>query len=156
MRNHVKKARSMIAVVVTGLVIACFGLLWTSSAGAQAEGRACSNRTLRGDYAFVIDGQILGGPNPGLLRAVAMTTFDGDGNLEQVDFATVNGIATGSEWRPATGTYEVSANCTGEATITPVVGPPLELRLVVANKGALIHSRTRERDRQYWYEGQLT
>ena len=95
---------------------------------------ACSNKTLRGDYAFVIDGTIVTAPTPLLLRGVAMTQFDGDGNLSQVDFVTLNG-AGGPDWRPATGTYEIYPDCTGEAQIIPVGAPPLNLRLVVGDRG---------------------
>jgi hypothetical protein len=95
----------------------------------------CSNRTLRGDYAFVIDGTILTAPSPLLLRGVAMTHFDGNGNLSQVDFVTLNGVAGGADWRPATGTYEIDPDCTGKAQIIPVGAPPLNLRLVVGDRG---------------------
>jgi hypothetical protein len=79
----------------------------------------CSDRTLRGDYAFAIDGTILTAPGPLLVRGVAMTHFDGHGNLSQVDFVTLNGVAGGPDWRPATGTYEINADCTGTAQILP-------------------------------------
>ena len=100
-----------------------------------AEAR-CSNRTLRGDYGFSVDGQILAGPRPGLLRALAMTHFDGDGNLSQVDFLTINGIPAGPAWRPATGTYDVNPDCTGTAEFTANDGSPtVHLRLVVVDRG---------------------
>jgi len=103
-----------------------------SFAASHAE---CSDRTLRGDYAFVIDGTILTAPSPLLLRGVAMTHFDSNGNLNQVDFVTLNGVAGGPDWRPATGTYEINPDCTGKAQIIPVGAPPLNLRLVVGNRG---------------------
>ena len=98
----------------------------------------CSDHTLRGDYAFVIDGTILTAPSPLLLRGVAMTHFDGNGNLSQVDFVTLNGVASGPDWRPATGTYEINPDCTGKAQIIPVGAPPLNLRLVVGDRGRLL------------------
>jgi hypothetical protein len=98
----------------------------------------CSDDTLRGDYAFVIDGTIFAPPGPLLLRGVAMTHFDGNGNLSQVDFTTLNGAATGTDWRPATGTYEINADCTGKAQILPAGAPPLNLRLVVGDRGRQI------------------
>ena len=64
-----------------------------------------------------------------------MTEFDGRGNLRQVDFTTINGVPTGSDWRPATGWYRVNADCTGIAEINPAVGPILKLRLVVVRNG---------------------
>ena len=95
----------------------------------------CSDRTLRGDYAFAIDGTILTAPSPLLVRGVAMTHFDGHGNLSQVDFVTLNGVAGGPDWRPATGTYEINPDCTGKAQIIPAGAPPLNLRLVVGDRG---------------------
>jgi hypothetical protein len=108
-----------------------------ADADAFSASRAeCSDHTLRGDYAFVIDGTILTAPGgPLLLRGVAMTHFDGSGNLSQVDFVTLNGVPGGSDWRPATGTYEVNPDCTGKAQILPLGAPPLNLRLVVGERG---------------------
>ena len=102
---------------------------------ADADHPECSNHSLRGDYGFAIDGSILAGPAPVLLRGVAMTHFDGEGNLTQVDFTTRNGIPASPDWRPATGTYEVNADCTGKALIVPAVGPAIDLRLVVFDGG---------------------
>lgn len=97
----------------------------------------CSNRTLRGEYGFSIDGTVLAGtPNAFLLRGVAMTSFDGDGNLSQVDFATRNGVPLMPDWRPGVGTYQINADCTGTAQIIPGDGSPaLNLRLVVVDRG---------------------
>lgn len=100
-----------------------------------STGHECSDRTLRGDYAFAIDGTIFAPPGPLLLRGVAMTHFDGHGNLDQIDFVTLNGVASGTDWRPATGTYEVNPDCTGKAQILPAGAPPLNLRLVVGDRG---------------------
>jgi len=104
-------------------------------ASDTAGGSECSNHTLRGDYGFRIDGTILAGPAPVLLRAVAMTHFDGDGHLTQVDYATFNGVPGWPDWRPSSGTYEVNADCTGRAEIVPPTGPTLQLRLVVFDGG---------------------
>ena len=112
--------------------------------GAQAEERVsqpswfkCSDRSLKGDYGFSIDGTILAGtPNAFLLRGVAMTNFDGHGNLSQVDFTTRNGVPFAADWRPATGVYDINADCTGTAQIVPADGSPaLNLRLVVVDRG---------------------
>ena len=109
------------------------------AADNDGRGRGCSESTLRGDYAFSIDGQILAGPRAGLLRGIAMTHFDGEGGLSQVDFTTINGVPTGTDWRAGTGSYEINADCTGKAQITPADGSPtLRLRLVVADRGDLV------------------
>jgi hypothetical protein len=77
---------------------------------------------------------------PSLLRGVAMTHFDGRGNLSQVDFTTRNGVPAAADWRPATGTYEVNPDCTGTAEIVAVGAPPLQLRLVVFDHGRQVRT----------------
>lgn len=105
--------------------------------GAESKGNEaqCSDRTLHGDYGFVIGGTIFAGPTSLLLRGVAMTHFDGRGGLTQVDFTTLNGAPASPDWRPGTGTYTVNEDCTGRAEIVPATGPALQLRLVVFDRG---------------------
>ena len=134
MKMHGSNGR--MAAIVSGLMIGACALLWGARAGAQADEGRCSNRTLHGDYGFAIDGQILAGPFPGLLRGVAMTHFDGRGNLDQVDFATINGVPRWTGWRPVTGTYDINPDCTGAAILYPSDGSPaLRLRFVVVDHG---------------------
>jgi hypothetical protein len=99
--------------------------------------KACSNWTLRGDYGSAIDGAIvLPSPAPSLLlRGLVMQHFDGRGNFSQVDFITLNGVPEGSDWRPATGTYEVNPDCTGTAVINFDDGRSLHTRLLVVDGG---------------------
>jgi hypothetical protein len=115
---------------------------WSVRADDESPAEArCSNRTLRGDYGFYIGGQVLAGPHAGILRGVAMTHFDGDGKLSQVDFATINGIPTGSDWRPVSGVYDLNPDCTGTAELHPSDGSPtLHLRLVVVDRGKQIRT----------------
>jgi hypothetical protein len=137
--------RAMGVVMRASLVAALALTVQVGTAGADDQeargadpdrgGSECSNRTLRGDYGFRIDGTILAGPAPILLRGVAMTHFDGNGHLTQMDFATFNGVPGWPDWRPATGTYEVNEDCTGRAEIIPPTGPSLQLRLVVFDRG---------------------
>ena len=97
----------------------------------------CSNRTLRGSYGFSIEGTIAAGtPNAFLVRGVAITQYDGEGNLSQMDFTTRNGAPFSPDWRPGTGTYDINADCTGTAHIIQSDGSPsVNLRLVVVNSG---------------------
>ena len=132
---QIKTAFDVVTTVGFAVILTLSGLQGASADERRGVSDAeCSNQTLRGDYAFVIDGTIVTAPTPLLLRGVAMTQFDGDGNLSQVDFVTLNG-AGGPDWRPATGTYEIYPDCTGEAQIIPVGAPPLNLRLVVGDRG---------------------
>lgn len=138
--------RSAIPVAMAAGLAATLGLsaVWSVTADDDSAGEGrCSNRTLRGDYGFDIGGQILVGPpnRLGLLRGVAMTRFDGHGNLTQVDFATFNGVPGWADWRDATGTYELNPDCTGTAEIVASDGSPaLQLRLVVVDRGREIRT----------------
>lgn len=127
--------RTMLAVVMIGG--AGLALMTGGRSNAAVQGGAsCSDQWLRGAYAFTIEGSILSGPAPVLLRGVAMTHFDGAGNLTQVDFATRDGAPLSTDWRPATGSYQVNPDCTGSAEIFPVDrSPVLRLRLVVFDRG---------------------
>lgn len=127
--------RTMLAVVMIGG--AGLALMTGVGSTAAAQGQAsCSDQWLRGAYAFTIDGSILSGPAPVLLRGVAMTQFDGAGHLTQMDFVTANGTPMAADWRAATGSYQVNPDCTGSAEIFPVDGSPaLRLRLVVFDRG---------------------
>ena len=133
---------SVRTMLITGMLAAAAVGLSLSSGTATAQGQsACGNHWLRGDYAFTIDGTILAGPSPVLLRGVGLTRFDGAGNLSQVDFVTNNGTPVSTDWRPATGRYEVNADCTGSAEIMRFDGSPdLRLRLVVFDRGAQVRT----------------
>jgi hypothetical protein len=135
--NGMPFVRAIPVVMAMGLALS-LGLSTARDVNANGSRhrRECGNDTLRGDYGFSIDGQILAGPRTGLLRGVAMTHFDGDGDLSQVDFTTINGIPTGTDWRPATGTYDINPDCTGTAQLNFTDGSPsLHLRLVVVDDG---------------------
>ena len=133
-----KHAVPALAAAVVAIAVA-FGA--SALVMADEEG-SCSNGTLRGAYGFTIDGQLLlPGGAPLLLRGVAMTTFDGQGNLSQVDHATVNGMPRWSGWRDAVGTYDVNPDCTGTAQIVPGDGSPaLNLHLVVFDHGRQVRT----------------
>ncbi|HEV2697556.1 MAG TPA: hypothetical protein VGU90_06155 [Terriglobales bacterium] len=90
-----------------------------ASGHAQTASARCNNTLIRGDYGFTIEGQKLGGPGPiGPQAGVAMTTFDGDGNLTQTDSVTINGVHVADFTHPpASGSYTVNADCTGTFSI---------------------------------------
>jgi len=143
-----RERRRRMAFTVSGLLIAGCAFLLGQTGHAQSDrlgdigsSSRCSNRTLHGSYAFNIDGTIVAGPNRLLLRGLAMTQFDGNGNLSQVDFTTINGTPAGTDWRPAVGSYEINPDCTGSIEIVPSDGSPaLRLRLVVADHGQTIYN----------------
>lgn len=148
---HMTRTPRLLIVATGLLMMVCGAVAFGPLVRAQSDNGfhdspgssvRCSNRTIRGDYGFSIDGTILAGtPNAFLLRGVAMTHFDGRGNLSQVDFTTRNGAPIGADWRPAFGTYDIEANCTGTAQIIPADGSPtLNLRLVVVDRGREIRT----------------
>jgi hypothetical protein len=130
--------------VLTGAIAL---LALTGSARAQ-DNDGCTNATLNGDYAFTISGQIFIPNGPTVQReGVAMTHFDGAGNLSQVDFVLSSPNAAPppgpAPTDPVTGfhndekgTYAVNSDCTGHFEID---NPPLTTPSGVMVKGATIH-----------------
>jgi hypothetical protein len=109
------------------------------SSTLMAHAGACSNSTIQGTYAFTIHGQVFL-PNGSrlLIDGLAKTTFDGKGNLTQVDAVAVNGnVAPG--WASNTGTYSVNSDCTGTFTVTNGNQSPVHLLMIVAQSGKTIH-----------------
>jgi hypothetical protein len=108
------------------------------SARAQSTSSSCTNRLIAGNYGFTIQGTKLGGLGPtGQQVGVAMTEFDGKGNLTQIDTVTVAGEIV-SDWThtAATGTYSVNPDCTGTFTINFTDGrPPIVTNFVVVASG---------------------
>lgn len=99
----------------------------------------CTNATLEGDYGFVVTGTRPSAPTPGApaetIVGVAMTHFDGNGNLTQTD--NIHGSITGtaSPNRPGTGTYTINSDCSGTMTLSSPGSPTLTLSIVVVDDG---------------------
>jgi len=109
--------------LVSALVVVGFT---ATSAIAQDDSQACNDKLIKGNYGFTVQGTKLGGSGPtGQQIGVAMTEFDGKGNLTQIDTVTVDGKVVADFTRtPATGTYTVNADCTGAFTINFTDGRP--------------------------------
>ena len=76
------------------------------TANDDGRGRACSDRTLRGDYGILISGTAPSGPSgqTETIIGTALRTYDGHGNFTQVD--NVHGQLSGAiAGRPGSGTY---------------------------------------------------
>src|SRR5271157_4102565 len=52
----------------------------------SGDNDGCSDATLKGDYGFVISGQVFTAAGTMLRNGVAMQHFKGDGTFSQVDF----------------------------------------------------------------------
>jgi hypothetical protein len=88
---------------------------------AKAEGRTCSNATIKGAFARTDQGFVTF-PNsaPVPLAGLSLMTLDGNGRWMATGYGTLNGAhspgaATG------TGTYTVNADCTGH--LEPDIAP---------------------------------
>jgi hypothetical protein len=133
-------------VFIARVLTLCLTLASVSLAGAQsniqaqtAGHKACSNRTIAGNYGVQIEGTILG-PNL-TLRTLLMAHFDGVENVTSVDHVVVGGQPPdpSEEWRQSTGTYGVNPDCTGWASIDVSPGnPPLSYHFVVVDNGRQI------------------
>ena len=135
--NRTRTAGFVSAAAVVALTL-------TASAYAQVN-NGCTNASLHGIYAFHITGQILApAAVAGPVSGVALTTFDGFGNLTQIDNIVHNGVVPVEDWRPANGTYTVNSDCTGTFTFTPAPtnpadgGPALKVHFVLMSFGAEI------------------
>jgi hypothetical protein len=143
-----RKLASRISMVAIPIMIVCGLLVVASSPRVAASSpkaddgdKACTDRTLHGDYGSSVEGVIL--PAPGVtlpIRGVVMTHYDGQGNFSQVDHIIVNGVPPAIEWTPGTGTYHINADCTGTAHIVTSTGMFVNLEIVVVQQGKQIHA----------------
>jgi hypothetical protein len=128
---------SMTSIAATLLLAEPMGCL--PIARAESDSPQCSVRTLRGAYGFSVEGMFLpSGIQPGaVLRAVALTTFDGRGGMTQVDHYVVNGnpqTPPNNAWPASTGTYSVNPDCTGKMILNvPNLAPFISYFIVVKN-----------------------
>lgn len=154
------------SILTTGSKAVIAGILFlaVAVAGARAQETTCGKSTLKGDYAFTVSGQVFVPvkASDGTMTTVvvqrdgiAMTHFDGEGNLSQVDFVLASPNApTPPSPPPApptdpvtgfhdmeTGTYNVFPDCTGTFTIdTPKSSPIVVVKFALSNGGRSIHT----------------
>ena len=152
--------KKCVALLVAVLAVAVLGGRTARAQSTDNDG--CSNATLTGDYAFTVSGKIF--LPSGIIverEGVAMTHFDGTGNLSQVDFvlsspnagpppgtAPVDPI-TGFHTQE-TGTYAVHSDCTGTFTIHfppfttstggSISGAIIVVKFVLSDGGRSIHT----------------
>ena len=114
-------------------------LALAASSTLTAHASACGNSTIQGSYSFTIHGTVfLPDGSTLLITGLSKTTFDGAGNITQLDAVSDNGnVAPG--WRRSTGTYSVNPDCTGTETIVVSGLPDLHLQFIVAQSGNTIH-----------------
>jgi len=125
---------------IAGSLMILSGML--SPAWGQGRSGACTDRILFGDFALIVEGLVF--PAPGVqvsVRGLAMTNFDGEGGLTQVDHIVIGGQTPAVDWTPGTGSYRVNSDCTGTMRINvPSTGDFVNLRIVVAGQGRTIYA----------------
>lgn len=108
----------------------------------DAEEFVCTNATLQGKYGFTITGirpTTRGGPQVSIV-GTALTTFHGDGTLDQFDNINVNSQTVAYQPdRPGTGTYNLNRDCSGSMSLT-AGGVTLELSITVVDHGREIRT----------------
>jgi hypothetical protein len=98
----------------------------------MSHANTCSNSTIRGSYAYTIHGQVFIPNGPTLLiDGLARTTFDGEGNVTELDAIAANGNGAPG-WVSNTGTYSVNPDCTGTITVTNGNQPLIHGQMIVA------------------------
>jgi hypothetical protein len=126
-------SRTFVKIFLVTLVLASGTVaLAQSDTGASTHHKACSNRTLFGDYGTKIEGT-MGGTNA-TLRTLVLAHFDGEGHISSVDHVVHDGVPPPpeEEWRPGTGVYTVNPDCTGSAKLD---FPPLGYHFIIVNNG---------------------
>lgn len=116
-----------------------FTLALAATSTLTAHASSCSDSTIGGTYAFTLHGTtFLPNGSTLLVDGIAKQTYDGRGNMTQVDAVATNGVLTPG-WRSGTGTYSVDLDCTGTLTIVVPGLPDLHLQFIVAQSGNTIH-----------------
>lgn len=123
--------KKLMVMVIVAVCVA--GSASAAGLKQEAEGRRCSNSTLKGSYGFIFEGTAPWGT----FRAVGVTTFDGNGELLTFETITVNGISAPGTF---SGTYSVNANCTGVAVSIHEGMPPSELAMSIVRGGEQVYA----------------
>jgi hypothetical protein len=111
----------------------------TAACAQDAPQTTCTNASLKGDFGFTLTGTRPSAPTPGAaietVIGTAMTHFDGNGNLTQVD--NIHGSVTGftAPDRAGSGNYSINPDCTGTMTLSSSGSPTLTLQIVVVDDG---------------------
>lgn len=126
--------------LLNGTLLVLIALVAAGTTYAQSTSRFCNNALIAGAYGFIVQGAKLAGPpgTPvGAQIGVAMTEFDGKGNLTQIDTVTIGGNKVADfTHTPANGTYTVNPDCTGTFTINFTDGrPTVVTNFVVVSNG---------------------
>jgi len=103
-RSNIASTFAMAAVAALSLGLAPL---------AKADGRTCSNATIKGAFARTDQGFVTF-PNSAAvpLAGLSLMTFDGNGRMMATGYGSLNGAHPPGA-ATSTGTYTVNADCTG-------------------------------------------
>ena len=102
-----------------------------SGSGGSARPSACVNATLSGEYTYDASGFMLSGTaQTGAGDESGVMQFDGQGNLSATYTVSSSGTSTAYT---ATGTYTVTPNCLGSATLGDSSGKTNTLNFSILN-----------------------
>jgi hypothetical protein len=136
--NHLKSITKSGGTLKFRISLFLLTLALAASSTAKMHASGCNNSTIRGIYALTVHGTILLPDRSTLLiHGLTKTTFDGNGNIKQLDAIATNGIVPAG-WRFSTGTYSLNADCTGTMTVTNGDLPPINLQMIVSQSGNTI------------------
>ena len=146
----------MTKIILKGLPLLAAALFAAATTGnAQistvSTSRFCNNWLIAGVYGFTVEGTKLSNPpnapvTPlGPQVGIAITEFDGKGNLVQVDSVTLDGVQVANLTEtPTLGTYTVNPDCTGTYTLNFTDGrPTVTTFFVVVDDGKEIDAMVR-------------
>lgn len=114
-----------------GIVGAVFASLLISGFTTRLEAQdRCSNASLKGSYAFKVDGTNVSNPYLplGPFAAVGKNTYDGRGHMRGVIIVSSNGSIIPATY---TGVYTVNSNCTGVKSATLSIGAVVDFFFVI-------------------------
>ena len=117
--------------ITPGIVAAVFASLIISGFATRLDAQdRCTNASLKGSYAFKVDGTNVSNPYLplGPFAAVGKNTYDGRGQMRGVITISSNGSIIPATY---TGFYTVNANCTGVKSATLSIGAVVDFFFVI-------------------------
>jgi hypothetical protein len=138
--------------IVSILTLATISAFSGVASLAQDVRQPCSSATIAGDYAFRVSGEVFTPAGIVNRDGIALTHFDGNHLLTQMDYVLANGVPVPGPTNAngfhdmETGTYTVHEDCTGEAEIdfpTPpggTSGAVIKLFFVISDDGRQLNT----------------
>jgi hypothetical protein len=117
----------MRARFVAGITAVVVSIAAISTETPLLASGTCNDASLRGSYAFRVEGTG-GGDFTGPFAAVGKNTYDGKGGMSGEIVVSTNGAIIPSDY---TGTYSVDSSCTGTKTATLGNGLTVDFYFVV-------------------------